>query len=539
MFLTGMAEISEQTQKLIQRYQAWYNSLQKKEGIPVLHVDTVAAKVAAFYEKMRGIIEWKEEHLLRKAAIERMLKRRLFLVEEAEEIAGPLVLELIRGGHFPNDNIEETKVEVVQKVLAKYIFIIKNSSLPKEELKLQLFNWLLGLAACEIEEALDPPRKERALMDYMADLVKERIEVKEGAFVIKGISEEEKAKQIYIAVQKALFKLDSPIISYHLLKFYYYPQWPNLPQEQLEEVAQNIYLIQNRIEKDLKHPLSEKFYQICERYNTPYLILGDILRENPTAAKEKLAQPELLESQIKTAYGKRLQNSKDKLLRAALYSIISIFVTKILLALFIEIPFDKYVTGQFSYFTLGLNVFIPPILMFLMILTIRPPGAGNIQRVILEVMKIVYQSERKDIYQIKAPQKRGVIMRSVLFLFYLLSFFISFGFIIWALQKLEFGVLSIMIFLIFLSLVLFVATRIRHRAKELQVEEEKETILTLFFDFLTLPIVRVGKWLSSQWERYNVLIVLFNILIELPFQLFTEFLEQWRYFLKEKKEEIH
>jgi len=256
-------------------------------------------------------------------------------------------------------------------------------------------------------------------------------------------------------------------------------------------------------------------------------------------AQEKISRPETLEYLVKESYGKRLLRLKEKLLRAALYSIISIFVTKILLALLIEIPFDKYVTGQFSYFTLGLNVFIPSLLMFLMILTIRPPFPGNLQRVILEVIKITYERKQKDIYPIKPLPKRVFIMKGVLFIFYLLSFIISFGIIIWGLQKLEFGVLSIIIFLIFLSLILFAGTRIRQRARELQVEEEKETIITSIFDFLTLPIVRVGKWLSSQWEKFNVLMVLFNILIELPFQFFIEFLEQWRYFLREKKEEIH
>jgi len=533
-----MAEISQQTQRLSQKYQTWYQSLQKKEGIPVLQVDEVASKVAAFYEKMRGIIEWKEEHLLRKAAIERMLKRRLLLIEEAKEIAGPLVLELIRGGHFPNNSIEERKIEIVQGIVHKYIFIIKNSSSPKEELKIQLFNWILGLAACEIEEVLDPPRKERALIDYMTDLMKERIEIKEGALVIKGISEEEKDKQIYIAVQRALFKLDSPIISYHLLKLYY-SQWINLPQEQLEEIAKNIYSIKEKIEKDLEHPLSEKSYQICERYDTPYLILGDIIGKDPINAKEILLKPENVESLIKESYGKRLKTSKEKLLRAAIYSVISIFVTKILVAIFIEMPFDIYITHHFSLAVLALNILMPPALMFLMILPIRPPRKENLQRVILEVMKIIYESKKKDIYQIKPPPKRGCIMKGLLLLLYLLSFIISFGFIIWGLQKLDFSILSIIIFVVFLSLILFAAIRVKHRAKELQIEEDKETIITSIFDFLTLPIARVGKWLSSQWERYNVLIILFNILIELPFQLFIEFLEQWRSFLKEKKEEIH
>lgn len=60
-----MSQISEPTQKLIARYQQWHQSLQPKEGTATIHVDEVASKVAAFYEKIRGVIDWKEEHLLK------------------------------------------------------------------------------------------------------------------------------------------------------------------------------------------------------------------------------------------------------------------------------------------------------------------------------------------------------------------------------------------------------------------------------------------------------------------------------------------
>jgi len=101
-----MSQISETTQKLISRYQKWNQSLEPEQGITTIHVDEVASRVAAFYEKIRGIIDWKEEHLLKRRAIERILKRRLFskLLSEGtiseNSIAEPMILELIRGGHF-------------------------------------------------------------------------------------------------------------------------------------------------------------------------------------------------------------------------------------------------------------------------------------------------------------------------------------------------------------------------------------------------------------------------------------------------------
>ncbi|GAI01884.1 unnamed protein product, partial [marine sediment metagenome] len=96
---------------------------------------------------------WKE-HLLKRRAIERILKRRLFSQLDLANgnfsgslIAKPLVFELIRGGHFPNDKIEESKIKEVQKAIDKYIFILNHSSSGPKKSKLQLYSWLSGIAA--------------------------------------------------------------------------------------------------------------------------------------------------------------------------------------------------------------------------------------------------------------------------------------------------------------------------------------------------------------------------------------------------------
>ena len=529
--------ISQSTQYLISRYISWYQSLQSKEGVATIHVDEVASKVAAFYEKIRGVVDWREEHLMRRAAIERILKRRLFFSEqERPELATSFVQELIRGGYFPNDSIPEEKIEVIQTLIRKYIFLLNNNSAPSlENLNTKLFNLLLAIAACEVEEVLDPPRRERALIEYMFDSMKEKIKLKGQ----NTLTEEEKNIQIYISVQKALFKLDSSIISYHLLK-QKYPEWIKLPRNQLEEINKNIYPLLEDIQKKLNHPLGRKLYRICEKYDTPYLILGDIIAADPLGALDKLQKPDALENLTREFYRKRLNQLKSRIKRAAIFSTISIFATKMLLAFAIEIPVDKYITGQFSYTTLGFSILLPPLLMFFLVLTTRPPNKSNLELVIMEVMKIAYRSGQKETYEVKSFKKRGLLLTLIINIFYLATFIIAFGFIWLALGKLHFGNLSRIIFLIFFSLICFAGVKIRERAKELTIEEGKEGFLIFLFEsFFALPFIRVGKWLSGQWARYNIIIILLTALIDMPFQLFTEFLEQWRYFLKEKKEEIH
>mgnify|MGYP001602320898 CR=1 FL=1 len=536
-----MQELTPSAQRLVNRYQEWSQGLQAKDEIGTISVDEVASRVASFYEKMRGVIDWKEEHLLRKTAVERILKRRLFLkknLNKNEKIAEPFIHELIRGGHFPNETIPESKIEEVQKLIDKYAFILKSSPAPKKErAKIYLYDWLFGIAACEIEAVLSPSPKENALIDFMMEVMKDGIQIKEGGSM-RSISEGAADTQLYIAVQRALFKLDAPTITYNLLKRWF-PDWTNLPHPALNEISLNIYRIWKEIEDALKHPLSEKFYAVCERYDTPYLILGDIVSQNPDLASNTLKNPAALEGKIREAYGLRLKKVKAKMNRAAVYGTISIFITKVLVALAIEIPFDKYVTQQLNYLTTALSITIPPVLMFFLVLSIRPPSKRNEDLVLMEVMKIVYGKEKKNIYEIKPSPRRGLVLNLFMVTFYLASFIASYGLIVWGLQKINFSALSIIIFLLFISMISFAGVKIRQRAKELVVEKEKDTFLHTLIDLFSLPIIQVGRWLSGQWVKYNAVAVIFNSLLDMPFQLFVEFLEQWRFFLKEKKEKIH
>ena len=126
-----MNELSEPTKKLIAQYKLAKQKNLPKEGVSTIHVDEIASVVASFYEKIRIVIDWKEEHLMRRAMIIRKLKRRFLEWQMSNfsaetQIAEHLVLELIRGGHFPNDSIPESKIAEVQKILDKYIFILKN-----------------------------------------------------------------------------------------------------------------------------------------------------------------------------------------------------------------------------------------------------------------------------------------------------------------------------------------------------------------------------------------------------------------------------
>jgi hypothetical protein len=545
-----MTELTPEVRRLIQRYQESRQRLRDQESVATVHVDGIASKVAAFYERLRGLVDWKEEHLIRRGAIERVLKRR-FLPElsgsrfvpdvKPEEIAGPLVSELVRGGHFPNDFIPEAKISIVENILRKYIYILKNNPLAKNgsvkpKRRINFYNWLLEIAACEIEELLDPPEKGYALVECMTASVADRIRVDRE----EGIPEGEKRIQTYIAVHRSLFHLDTPVISYHLLH-YRYPNWDRLSDDALTNLARDIFSIKENLERDLSHPLANKFFSACERLDTPYLLLGDILKrfaDRPEELPEKFTDPKVLENLIKEAYGKRLATLKSRLLRMAVYSTLSIFIGGGFSLFLVEVPLAKLFYGRFSPLAVAVDILIPTLLMFILVALVRPPGEDNLKRVVAETKKIAYPAKKEEIY-LRVPKKKGFLTNLVITLLYLVESCLSLGFTAWIFYIAQVPWTSVILDAVNIAVVVFAATIIRQRSKELTVEDEQETILRFSFDILTLPIAKVGRWLSAKWREYNIASVFFTALVDMPFATFLNLVEGWSQFLKEQKEALH
>ena len=237
----------------------------------VIIVDEVAARVASFYERIRGIVDWREEHVLRKSAIERVLKRRmllekgLLLGEDGSDVAEQFLKELIRGGHFPNRKISMGKVEEVRLLLNKYIFILEKGSVQEARDKNALRSWFMQMASYEVEITLAPHEKEIALMLFMTEDLLLRVKLRNGTN--GGISEDETKLQVYVAVHRALFKTDNPVISYHLLERIS-QDWHTPSEETVNNAASHIVEVRDLVNRMLFHPLGERVYRLAERYDT-------------------------------------------------------------------------------------------------------------------------------------------------------------------------------------------------------------------------------------------------------------------------------
>jgi uncharacterized membrane protein len=150
----------------------------------------------------------------------------------------------------------------------------------------------------------------------------------------------------------------------------------------------------------------------------------------------------------------------------------------------------------------------------------------------------VYGEERKIVYKAKKILRRGSFSFLFFHAIYLIMFGISFGFIIWALEKIGFNIFSGALFIFFLTLISFFGFRLRTVANQYLVLPRKENLFNFLIDFFTLPIIRVGKFFSENFAKVNIFIYILDFAIETPFKILVELLDKAISFIGEKREEI-
>ncbi len=499
-----------------------------------IQVDAFISKIDFIYEKIRNAIDYKEDHLLRKNAIQRIIWRRLNINLSSESMGLALIKELIRAGYLENNLIPEGKVEEADGIIEKYLTLMNLSAVKKGTREgNKLFRWLLSLAACEIEETLVPPLQHKALTNFAYQVLGKDIKI-----VDEKLKGGEKNLQVLIAIHRALIKSDIAMISYLAWK-YYNPNWKEMDHKQVMQAAKKVQNLKQAIDGQINYHLSEKLLRLFKKYSIVFQVLQEIILENPVEAEKIFNDPEELEFQIRTTCEKLYKKARKKLRRSILRVTIYIFITKMFLVLLLELPYEHYIAQSVIYLPLIINALFPPFLMLLVGLIIKVPSKKNTKMVVEVAHEMVYKGKIDKIAGVGQAVKRTPFMSFMFSLFYLILFSASFGVTIAILIKLSFTVLSICVFLLFLSLVSFFGIKIRQGVRELVIVAKKENPIAFLINLLSLPFLRLGYWFSIKFAKINLFVFIFDFIIEAPFKIFLEVVEDWIAFLREKKEEIY
>ena len=95
----------------------------KPDDISALSVSQTVSFFALVYEKVRNAVEYRDDHLILRAAIERILKRRFSLNPDGRGEAENLLRELLWARYYENNTLGEEKISQVQTIADKYFFL--------------------------------------------------------------------------------------------------------------------------------------------------------------------------------------------------------------------------------------------------------------------------------------------------------------------------------------------------------------------------------------------------------------------------------
>jgi len=532
-------------QKLVENYIDEIITTEKN-FVPI-RVDEIVSRFARFYETIRKIIDWKDDNVLRRGAIERILKRILFpkltgiSVQDikTEKVAETLTVELIRGGHLPNDAIPIDRINAVSLAMEKYVYFLRHvSNYKRLEVKkrINFTSFVLEIASCEFEEILTNPVKEYGLIETMTDLVEERVSV----VPEKDMTPEDKRKFIFIAVCRALYGLDDNFISYQLLQ-QKYPEWQNPDEDEVRKIAEELPVVWKEISEELKSRVIGKFEVIAEQVDTTFVLIGDILeklKDDPEKIVETIKDKSSFVSELKKVYEKRYKTLKTRLFRLAIFSTLSVFLSNWFLFFIVEVPLARLFYDGFSITAAIVDLLLPTAVMFFLVIIIKPPKKDNLDKVVDLSLSFVYKDVDYRNYRVELKKHRPSLFRLILSALYIYTMLLFFAAIGWIFHTFELPLTSVMLNTFTIALTVFAALTIKNKSKELSVDEQM-SVSDFILDIFSVPVAKVGSLFAAKWREYNVIAVLFNFVIETPFAIILNFIQEWREFIKERRAEIH
>ncbi len=542
-------------------YQSKHRSAGDNEDTPKISVSELISKMAFYYEKIRNSVDYREEFLLRKGAIVRILKR-LMLIEggltghqesDVFKLAKNLLEELIRAGYLVNNSLPETKINDFAAILERYVFLRKraiNHLVAKKEFANKKFkhlqdetearnlvtNWILGMAASEIEESLSQNNDTDAFVEEMFTVLSRSVNLPADLPF-----DEDLPIQLYLSIFRTFLGLnDDDVLSYVLLR-YYYPEWTKAEETLVARISDNLSDLFLATQSQLKHPLKPQITKIADQYTVYFMILKDVLGDNPEGVyNDIIDDPKSFSRKIKAACEKRYNQAKAKLWRNALRSIIYIFLTKSVFVVLLEVPAIKFFGERVNSFSLALNISFPAILLFFAVALTKLPSESNTEKIVKGIDEIMFEEKmRKQAIVLRQPARRSLVINTIFTIIYSATFILTFGLVVWFLDKIDFSWVSIIIFLFFLVFAGFFAIRIKRGIKALVVVEPKENIFTFLWSFFYIPVISTGKWLSGKFASINIFVFILDFIIEAPFKVFVAVAEEWTKYIRERRENIN
>jgi len=507
----------------------------KPDDNSALSVSQTVSFFALVYERVRNAVEYREDHLILRAAIERILRRRFSLNSSGKGEAENLLRELLWARYFDNGVLGGEDIVVIQDLINKYVLMRDQIVYGRDnELKVFLDKYLFDLITCEIEESLLPQSAQiqSNLSFFIYQVLRKKIK-------IEGLKEDQKDAYFLVSIEKVFGKSDQAYLRYHLFVTFY-KTLGNYSDKELKNIIPKLPSIFKKIDDMITNPYVDNIVKFTRKQMPPFLVLFSLIKNKASEMNTILTDKEKLWNEVDQKCREKYQQLGGRVRTLAVRSFIYILLTKMIFAVILEVPISNYLYGEVNNQAIIINSLFPPILMIIILGFFKIPGEENTKKIYQRIVDIIDNDKSFEskvaFFPKKSTPKRPMLIFGFT-IFYSLTFLVTFSLIYEALKTIDFNLVSMVIFVFFVSVVTFFSYRIRQITKELRLEE-KSSILSPIVDFFFMPLLSMGKFFSSEIAKLNFFIFIFDFIIEAPFKLIFEVVEEWISFVRKRKEEI-
>ena len=491
---------------------------QARKHAEKIHIVGAGRTLTAAYEQLRNAAEYTEEHLLLQRAIRRFYKR-LFLVRDAKrasESGEELAVELTFAGYLANDSVTHAQLSDINTLAAQYFAAYEQ--LVREGNVAHADAWVIDTLAVRVENVFADHSKRAAFAQFAYRYFSDVIPPTD--------STENRDTCIFIAVHRQLLKSDNATIRSALLERY------QVGPEQIEQFTQ----LNMHLDKLLLTSAADKVARIVNRRGAALRVLWRMVDEVPDIAdilSDKNKFMAAYETQITDEY----RQLNTKINRGIVKSVIFLIITKFLIGIGLEVPYDYIMHGEILWVPLVVNLLFPPLFMILLRLTLVLPTRVNTNALMDQMESLLYLSDR-PVITVSATAKSQNPYPVAFNVLYACLFVLVFGGVAWGLWSIGFSALHLIIFFLFLSTASFLGFRLSRLVREVETIDAEQNGIALMRDFLYLPFVVVGRWISEKYSKVNIVALVLDMLIELPLKTVLRLIQQWSRFISTKKDEL-
>ncbi|MEK7495016.1 MAG: hypothetical protein AAB569_04975 [Patescibacteria group bacterium] len=526
--------LSKFTQALLDTFKTAKKRV-RPDDISALSVSQTVSFFALVYERVRNAVEYREDHLILRAAIERILRRRFSLNPDGHGEAENLLRELLWARYFDNGVLGAEDNVVIQNLISKYVLLRRQLVVGRDsEIRIFLDQFLMDLLTSEIEESLQPESAtiQSNLSSFIFQVLRRKIK-------IEGLKEDQKDAYFLVAIEKVFGKSDRAYLRYRLF-ITFYKTLRDHSEKELEILGSKLPAIFKKIDDMVTNPYVDNLIKFTRKQLPPFLILFALIKSKPDELQAILTNRERLWNEVDQTCRDKYQHLGARVRTLAVRSFIYILLTKMIFAIILEVPISIYIYGEVNKNAIIINSIFPPILMIGILGFFKVPGEENTRKIFQRIIDIINEDKSFETRVAFVPKKSTPKRPLLIFgftVFYTLTFLVTLSLIYEFLKNLGFNLVSQVIFVFFVSVVSFFSYRIRQVTKELRLEE-KASVLSPIVDFFFMPMLSLGKFFSSEIAKLNFFIFIFDFIIEAPFKLIFEVVEEWISFVRKRKEEI-